>query len=283
MPKQDSSTLNFLHHAQCALTETLLHMPYSSATPYRREFETGFSIDHRYGDVCVFQTFAAAEEIARRTGVYPKFIRDDRHIGAVYDLEGFYVIIDPYLSHLTPVIVSTHEVAPQKTVAVPAAPTAYTPSAKPGVFSANYDESLGSIEIEQHVWSVSKREYFTYRKFCLDLSSEVSKDLSGINVKALLFHPEQKSVSIRVVDPVDMQYIEARLSLPAGYEPAVSDDIVVSDSSGPGFSRSGSATNRLCELTGLSWRDIEDHLRLAKDLYVENCPQWGEEYWGRGK
>lgn len=204
----------FLNVCQTELATTVTAMPYSSCTPLIRAFHET-SPSEKFGDVCVQQLFRVTDRIVSRTGVSFDFLRDGRHLIGVAKAQGTLVVVDPYLSHLEPIVFLNQPDQKESTVRVPAAP--YVRDADGvlhvGFVEATWFPAQEEIHVAQIKWSVRRNSYQISRKFCLSYSNQVDRALTGLDYRPLLFHPEQTSLSVRYIDPMSLAYLEVRMPL----------------------------------------------------------------------
>lgn len=128
------------------------------------------------------------------------------------------VVIDPYLSHLEPIVFLNKPGQEETTVRVPAAPFTkdHNGELRVGLVEATWLPVKGHLNIAPVKWSESKRAYRVSRKFSLSFSNTVDRALTGFDYRPFLFHPEQTSLSVRYIDPDSLAYLEARLPLVPG-------------------------------------------------------------------
>lgn len=260
----------FLTVCQEELAATVIGMPYSSCTPLIRAFHET-SPAEKFGDVCVQQLFQVTDRVAVRTGILFTYLRDGRHLTGVANVHGTMVVIDPYLSHLEPIVFLEKSDQEETTVRVPAAPFTedHNGELRVGFVEATWLPAKGQLHIAQIKWSGSKRTYQISRKFSLSSSNSVDRALTGFDYRPFLFHPEQTSLSVRYIDPDSLAYLEARLPLEA--EGKIEYRINSSPLNRDLESWFWSIINRYGHTDQL---EIENYIRRAELCYWENKQAW---------
>lgn len=260
----------FLTVCQEELTATVIGMPYSSCTPLLRAFHETAPAE-KFGDVCVQQLFQVTDRIAVRTGISFTYLRDGRHLTGVAKVHGTVVVIDPYLSHLEPIVFLDKSDEEEITVRVPAAPFTEDQNGelRVGFVEATWLPVKDQLHIAQIKWSASERTYRVSREFSLSSSNSVDRALTGFDYRPFLFHPEQTSLSVRYIDPDSLAYLEARLPLEDGgkIEYRINSSPLTRDLE----SWFWSIINRYGHADRL---EIENYIRRAESCYWENKQEW---------
>lgn len=209
-----------------------------------------------------------------RTGIPFTYLRDGRHLTGVANVHGTMVVIDPYLSHLEPIVFLEKSDQEETTVRVPAAPFVedHKGELRVGFVEATWLPAKGLLHIAQIKWSGSKRTYQVSRKFSLSFSNSVDRALTGFDYRPFLFHPEQTSLSVRYIDPNSLAYLEARLPLEA--EGKIEYRVNSSPLSRDLESWFWSIISRYGRTDRL---EIESYIRRAELCYSENKQAWEQD------
>jgi hypothetical protein len=200
-----------------ALEESLMVMPYNSATEYHKSFGAG-APDPRWGAACVYQTIDVAERAVRLGAPAPIFLRDERHVAAVFELVDEIVVLDPYLLHREPLRFSRETIATGVSAAeVSSAPmrTDEQGNQRLARLHARYKTTKNGyvIRLGYSKFSPSKGQYLLSRHFSLRSSSVFDPRFFSDDMRSALTHPEQTSVSVRAVLPGLQMTAEAILPL----------------------------------------------------------------------
>ncbi|WP_433499160.1 hypothetical protein ACQP1K_02035 [Sphaerimonospora sp. CA-214678] len=207
----------------------------------------------------------------------PVFIQDMRHVGAVFHHDGEIVVLDPYLLHREPIRFTREEVeSGEATINVPAAPLRRDRTGAPrdGRLHARYKKNHNGyvIRLDYSKYSPAKDQYVVSRHFSLRSGEVFNLREFTEDLRALMTHPEQTSVSIRAVLPGMTRTAEAIIPLRGFSQRTFTpDDIwlrtgegVVSRNSDPG---SPAVWADLEDSLGVPRADIADHLVSAAVIY----------------
>lgn len=178
--------------------QILFERPYSSVAQMH-QFLGGVDPDPRFGASCVLQSLELAETL-RADGFDDVVLHvDGRHVAVTCRCEGRPYLLDPYLLHAAPILLDD------------------VMAASRGAFSAYPIRGGVAAELRVRVYRtapVVSLAHFVYdpvaaqlalnRHFKLRLDAAVDRGLSADDVKAVLFHPEQNNLSIRVLDRRDL-------------------------------------------------------------------------------
>lgn len=259
-----------------ALEQTLLSVPYNSATQYHRYFGDG-PADPRLGAACIIQTTDVAERAVALGAPEPVFLQDMRHVGAVFHHDGEIVVLDPYLLHREPIRFTREQVeSGEASINVPAAPTRRdrTGALRDGRLHARYKKNRNGyvIRLDYSKYSPAKDQYVLSRHFSLRSDEFFDLQEFTTDMRALLTHPEQTSVSIRAVLPGMTRTAEAIIPLRGfAQRTFTTDDIWLRTGEGTVSRNSESASlavwAELEDSLGLPRTDIADHLVGAAEIY----------------
>lgn len=243
-----------------ALHATLVGMPYNSATEYHREYGQG-DPDERLGAACVYQTIDVARRAVSFGSRAATLLQDERHVGAVFHDGGDVVVLDPYLLHLVPIRFPASEVdRGSSSVEVPAAPVRHDAEGRERAarLSARYTARAGEyvIRLSYSRFSPTKNAYLLSRHFSLRSAAKFAPDDFMRDMRALLTHPEQTSVSVRAVSTDLRTTAEAILPLQGFAERDFrTDDIWLRSNQGAVLRGSDARAAGL-------WRQLETSLAL---------------------
>lgn len=260
-----------------SLEWVLRTVPYNSATEYLHWYNKS-EPDPRHGVACIYQTLYAAERATALGAPEAAILQDMRHIAAVFEDGGEVVVLDPYLLHLTPIRFPADEVRRgHSSVVADAAPVRRDrrgvehPARLAAVYQAT--ERGYRIRLSYSRYSVEADSYVLKRHFTLRSENRfVYADFSS-DMLGLLTHPEQNSVSIRVLVAGTAVTAEAIIPLKEFAEHHFSAaDIWLRSGQGVA-SRNGADTHAAMvwsdieRTTGLRRADVEDHLVSAAQVY----------------
>jgi hypothetical protein len=208
------------------LDEVLVGVPYNSASQFHEYFGTK-AAPPRLGLSCAWQSFTAGRMVMERSGIPAEYLIDGRHVAAVYRQQDSLVILDPYLLHGEPlrldrgaavdgVVRTTVDAYPYRVK------TDGTPA--PSRVRATWDLGDDTIRLDYLRFSPRRGHNTASRSFLLRPDSRIDTVPPAADfVRRLLVHPEQHSVSIRVLHPVTRQMAELILPL-AGRPAGVAED-----------------------------------------------------------
>ncbi|GAA4657925.1 hypothetical protein [Streptomyces youssoufiensis] len=231
-----------------ALDEIVTRMPYNSATHYH-EYHAARAVPAAFGASCAWQSFAAGSLVARRTGVRADYLADGRHVAAVYRTPERVTVLDPYLLHRAPLrLERAAAVDGRVRVTVAAYPLREradgTPA--PSLVTAVWSLADGAVRLAYARYSPRRGTHVLARSFTLRPHARLSRvPPPPERIRAWLQHPEQLSVSFRVVHPLTHRMAELILPLaPAGGAPVTRAALLSRDNQGavspygsPGFRR----------------------------------------------
>jgi hypothetical protein len=263
------------------LRETLLQVPYNSATQIL-EYFADRKLPDCMGMSCAWQTFWIAKKVGERTSAEATFLRDERHVAAIYRDQNRLAILDPYLLHQLPLCLSAAE-AERGVIqdSVDAYPVRYDADGarRPSRLRASWDLRTHAIRLEYVRYSPRRGHNYVYRCFTLRPDAVLTEVPSPPEiVRVRLLHPEQNNFSIRVVHPISEELAEIVLPL-AGVSrqnPATERDFVTKNNSGQ-VSRAGSAgfdrdLRLVSEAVASSPRSLCELLLETAELYANVAP-----------
>ncbi|MEV5592923.1 hypothetical protein [Streptomyces sp. NPDC052496] len=208
------------------LDEVLVGVPYNSASQFHEYFGTR-AAPPRFGLSCAWQSFAAGRMVAERTGVTAEYLIDGRHVAAVYRGPDHVVVLDPYLLHSEPLRLDRSAAADGAVrVVVDAYPYRVradgTPA--PGRVRATWTLDDDVIRLDYLRFSPRRGHNVASRSFVMRPGSRLETVPPPADwVRPLLVHPEQHSVSVRVLHPGTRQLAELILPL-AGRPAGIAED-----------------------------------------------------------
>ena len=247
-----------------ALEQSLEGMPYNSATEYHTSFGDE-APDNRLGAACVYQTLDAAHRAVEMGAPPPVFLRDERHVAAVFNVEGDIIVLDPYLLHRDPIRFPTDEIREGlSTVEITAAPVRIDANgvAREAKIVARYKATRYGrvIRLSYSKYSPTKLFYSMSRHFSLRSDSIFDPAYFTDDMRGMLTHPEQTSVSVRAVLPGLTTTVEAIIPLHGFAERAfASSDIWLRTNDGVIFPNGEPMSDRV-------WGDLEVSLGVDRDL-----------------
>lgn len=262
--------VDLLAVTQEELTRTVYEFPYSSCTPLLRAFASE-SLDPRFGDVCVQQLFRTTDQIFRRTGVEFTFLRDGRHLTGVTEIGDYLLVLDPYLSHIIPIVIPLEGEGPVQTVKVPAAPRVEDRNGRTHLsfVHTKLDSNTGDLSISQVKWSSRTDEFRVSRSFRTNRTRIVDRALTEIDYRPLLFHPEQNNLSVRVVDPVTAQYLEVKTLIEGEFQPSpYINSVLVEKENEQAF------WNRITALLGADRFEVIEYIAKAYKVFHSHRESW---------
>ncbi|MFJ2741491.1 hypothetical protein ACIO3O_17705 [Streptomyces sp. NPDC087440] len=208
------------------LDEVLVGIPYNSASQFHEYFGTR-AAPPRFGLSCAWQSFAAGRMVAERTGVTAEYLIDGRHVAAVYRGHDGVVILDPYLLHGEPLRLDrSAAVDGVVRVVVDAYPyrVRANGSTAPGRARATWTLDDDVIRLDYLRFSPRRGHNVASRSFTMRPESQLATVPPPADwIRPLLVHPEQHSVSVRVLHPATRQMAELILPL-AGKPAGIAED-----------------------------------------------------------
>jgi hypothetical protein len=259
-----------------ALEQTLESMPYNSATEYHTSFGEE-SPDSRLGAACVYQTLDAARRAEEMGAPHPVFLRDERHVAAVFDAEGDIIVLDPYLLHRDPIRFPRDEIRKGlSTVEVAAAPVRADSDGVPheAKVLARYKTTRYGyvIRLSYSKYSPAKHLYSLSRHFSLRSDSIFNPAYFTDDMYGMLTHPEQTSVSVRAVLPGLTTTAEAIIPLHGFAERAfASSDIWLRTNDGLIFPNGHALSDQV-------WGELEVSLGINRDLIGQHLVEAAHIY-----
>lgn len=262
---------------QMALLESLVSVPYNSAS----QFHTYVAHNPpapEFGVACVLQSQDVTERAEAAGAPKAALLQNGRHVAAVFREEGHLVVLDPYLLHTVPLVVPLDGGTGGRVVTVPAVPIREDRDGNDvtGRLVAEYFERPASdrftLTLDYFRFSPSRQAEVLNRHFKLDSRHLMNQHMSEDEVNSLLTHPEQTSLSIRVVGRDEFDLAEAILPLHDWQHlSASSAPLFVRDNQGRVF-RGGSPEaspvwRAIHRAAGLDRADVEAHLREAFEIY----------------
>jgi hypothetical protein len=263
------------------LRDTLLNVPYNSATQIL-EYFADRRLPPRLGMSCAWQAFWIAERLQEKTSAAATFLRDERHVAAVYRSGNELAILDPYLLHQVPIrldAAAQHDGTVRQVVDAYPVRSNGAGARVPSRLRATWDVRTDVIRLEYVRYSARRGHNYVYRCFTLRPEAVLTEVPSPpAEVRVRLLHPEQNNLSVRVVHPVLEELAEIILPL-AGVsleKPAKNDDLVSKNNAGR-VSRAGSAgfdrdLGLVAEAVDYSPRAVCELLLETAALYANVAP-----------
>jgi hypothetical protein len=263
------------------LDEVLTTFPYNSAAQLHEYFGAG-SAPRGYGGSCAWQSFEAGRRVAERSGAAAEYRIDGRHVAAVYpDAEGM-TLLDPYLLHCRPLRLERADaVDGEVRLALDAYPFRTRPdgSPAPGRVRACWVLDDDSVRLDHLRFSPRRGHNVVSRSFTLRPGSRLAQvPPPADRVRRELLHPEQHSVSVRVVHPATRELAELVLPL-AGRPAGVAADtasMITKNNQGVVAAHGTRAFHRDGELVadavGRPYPDVADFLLEAAALHLAAAP-----------
>ncbi|MEV8533627.1 hypothetical protein [Streptomyces sp. NPDC051211] len=266
------------------LTEVLTQVPYNSAAQYHLHYGSGSSPE-RFGTACAWQTFAAGERVARRTGIEAEYRVGGRHVCALYDDGESLTVLDPYLMHRTPLRLTRAAAADSADGTVRASSEAYPlrrrpdGSPAPSVLRASWRPADGVLRLHYLRFSPRLGDLVMHRAYTMRPGDTVTElPVPAPLVRALLLHPEQNNLSVRAVHPGDDGLTEVALPFPGRPRGSLADTraLIARDNQGtvsrwgtPAFDRE---LARVAEALTADPDEVVEHLLRAAALYDAAAP-----------
>jgi len=264
--------------------EVLTRIPYNSAAQYHLHYGTGTSPE-RFGTACAWQTFAAGERVALRTGATAEYRVGGRHVCALYeDGEGL-TLLDPYLLHRAPLRLARADAADTADGTVRVDADAYPlrrrpdGSPAPSALRAVWRPADGLLRLRYLRYSPRLGETVTHRAYTMRPEDTVGElPVPAPLVRELLLHPEQNNLSIRAVHPGDDHLTEVALPFSGRPRGALADRraLIARDNQGAVSSWGHLAFDRELQRVADALRatpeEVVDHLLDAAALYDAAAP-----------
>ncbi|MFL1486296.1 hypothetical protein [Marinobacter sp. LN3S78] len=187
-----------------ALNKALFEVPYNSCAQIV-EYFANEKVGYNKGASCAWQTFFVADEV-RKLGVRnkPKYLRDGRHVAAVYFNERDVIVLDPYLLHTQAIrfsapLDSTDHIVTASVDAYPVR-VAINGEVKWSRLKGTLNMQKKEIRLDYIRFSPSKNHNYIYRSFTLAFETAMEKVPSPPEeVRNKLLHSEQNNLSVRAV------------------------------------------------------------------------------------
>ncbi|MEU6883131.1 hypothetical protein [Streptomyces sp. NPDC046712] len=263
------------------LDELLPSYPYNSATQLH-EYFGGRAVPRSYGASCAWQSFEAGRLVAARTGAAVEYPADGRHVAALFpDADGL-ALLDPYLLHRTPLrldrAAAEDGVVRQTVDAYPFRVRA-DGSPAPSRVRATWRLADDSVRLDYLRYSPRRGHNVLSRSFTLRPGTRLTEvPPPADRVRPLLLHPEQHSVSVRVVHPGERQIAEVILPM-AGRPTGVRADaalLIGKDNQGAVSRHASSSFGRTAELVadamGVPYEELVGFLLEAAALHRAAAP-----------
>jgi hypothetical protein len=265
------------------LQDSLYRMPYSSVTPFYLLL-TAHVPDPRFGNACVWQSKAVADDLIARGLTDVRFLNDRRHLATVARCNGELYLFDPYLLHRNAINLSEvlREGANQTYRAFPICKDAHG-QRKDGVLEVQPSSDRREVTLRYRQFAVAEDRYLLRHRFTFSVGATLERFPSLEDIRhrlsGLLFHPEQTTLSVRVLNrkrgsisqvfyPV-AQYHGDPSILPDRLRVDVSDGWTASFGT-TAFRRE---VSRMSDEMGCSPSDLIDFLLGGVSLYERNAPR----------
>ncbi|MCX5385374.1 hypothetical protein [Streptomyces sp. NBC_00083] len=198
------------------LDEVLLSFPYNSGSQLHEYFGTG-RVPRPFGGSCAWQSFEAGGLVTEMAGRDVEYRIDGRHVGAVHrDAHGI-TVLDPYLLHCRPLrLTRAGAVDGVVHLAAEAYPHRVRADGSPAPSGVRVQWRLDddSVRLTYVRFSPRRGHNVISRSFLLAADrvlGAVPPDPDW--VRPQLLHPEQHSVSVRVLHPGERRLAELVLPL----------------------------------------------------------------------
>ncbi|MEU7582080.1 hypothetical protein AB0B50_31345 [Streptomyces sp. NPDC041068] len=261
------------------LADLLTSYPYNSASQLHEYFGDG-PLPTSYGASCAWQSFEAGRLVAEHSGVEAEFRIDGRHVAALYrDTDGI-TVLDPYLLHRLPLRL---ERADAVDGAVSLTADAYPLRSRadgtpvPSKVRVRWRLDDDSVSLSYVRFSPRRGHNIVSRSFVMRPEQVLAQTPPPPHtVRPQLLHPEQHSVSVRVVHPGTQQLAELVLPL-AGRKLRLDTRSMISKDNQGAVSRQGSRgfdRNRemVADAVGVPPQDVEGVLLKAAALHHMASP-----------
>ncbi|WP_354596902.1 hypothetical protein R1Y80_10515 [Streptomyces sp. JL1001] len=261
------------------LAELLTSYPYNSASQLHEYFGGG-PLPPSFGGSCAWQSFEAGRAVAERSGVESEYRIDGRHVAAVHrDAEGI-TILDPYLLHRLPLRLERAD-AVDSTVSLTA--EAYPlrvradGSPAPSRVRVRWNLDDDSVGLNYLRFSPRRGHQVISRSFLMRADQVLTEAPPAADrVRPLLLHPEQHSVSVRVLHPDTRQLAELVLPLAGQGQRIDAQSLITKDNQGAVARRGTRAFDRdrevVADAVGAPVQDVESALLEAAELHRGAAP-----------
>lgn len=200
-PPNLGNTAPIMNRAQLGqlLCETLVEVPYNSVSPFFIYFG-GKSPDRRFGAACAWQALELGERLARAGCETVYYLRDHRHVAVVAESEGSRFLLDPYLLQAEPLNLSALEIA-KRTTSVPCFPiyAKRVAGSTRAFLRAALTKGGCMVMLARRAYDSHRRQLRTTHRFALDLTQRWNSLPPAADLRPLLFHGEQNTLSVRVL------------------------------------------------------------------------------------
>ncbi|MGN5636747.1 hypothetical protein [Streptomyces sp. AC154] len=261
------------------LAELLTSYPYNSASQLHEYFGDG-PLPSSYGGSCAWQSFEAGRGVAERAGVEAEYRIDGRHVAAVYrDADGI-TILDPYLMHCLPLRLERADaVDGDVSLTAGAYPLRARADGSPAPSSVQVRWRLGddSVRLNYLRFSPRRGHRVISRSFLMRPDRLLTEaPPAAERVRPQLLHPEQHSVSVRVLHPGTRRLAELVLPL-AGRRSRIGTRSLISKDNQGAVARQGSREfdrdrEVVADAVGVPVQDIEGALLQAAELHRAAAP-----------
>ncbi|MEV5975420.1 hypothetical protein [Streptomyces sp. NPDC052114] len=261
------------------LADLLTSYPYNSAAQLHEYFGEG-PLPASYGGTCAWQSFEAGRLVAEHAGVAAEYRFDGRHVAAVYhDADGI-TVLDPYLLHRAPLRLERADAvdgAVSRTAEAYPLRSRADGSPAPSGVRVRWQLDDDSIQLNYLRFSPRRGHNVISRAFVLRPEQVLGPVPPAADaIRPQLLHPEQHSVSVRVVHPGTQQLAELILPL-AGRQARMAVRGMISKDNQGVVARHGTRAfdkNRetVADAVGVAPGDVEDVLLRAAALHRAAAP-----------
>lgn len=196
-------------HLKNLLERFLAEYPYNSITPFYWAF-SDMEIPIRFGFPCVWQSMVLARFLHESGAENVYLLRDNRHLATVAQFQDREYLFDPYLLHTAPIDLSLLMEDADITVDAYPIRIGNAGAQKPSKLQVIQRSNSNVLRLRYSQLDMSKQKYTLSRYFDLDRKRKLPSDLQ-IDIKSmthLLFHPEQTTLSIRLLHPVTLHLVQ---------------------------------------------------------------------------
>ena len=188
---------------QRILEDVEYNVPYNSVTPFYRSF-TPYQPYRQFGTACVWQSYAC-KLAAEKEGYRAWLARCNRHLAALVEADGDTFLLDPYLLPTVPVSMRDVAASPQG-LQVPAFPICQTDQGPTESYlHVRWDEAGERLRLTYYRYLPRERRHQAKNRFRLELDHPIDAlpkwDQIPASFRELLYHPEQKTLSVRTLNP----------------------------------------------------------------------------------